>query len=99
MGFSTVLRDQPQSICNFQDRLFPKPRPISLLVKTMNWMGYTNINPFLGSDLVQKGDGGSGKSTTRMFVSLIIHHHQPQCCYVMGDDREQFMKCDQNLTS
>lgn len=99
MGFSTVLWDLPQSTCNFQDRLFPKPWPISPLVKRGNWMGKTNINPFLASDLVQKGDGGSGESRMRKSVPMIIHLHQPQCCYVMGQDKEQFVKCDQNLTS
>lgn len=47
-------------------------------------MGKTNINPFLASDLVQKGDGGSGESRTRKSAPLIIHLHQPQCCYVRG---------------
>lgn len=62
-------------------------------------MGKTNINPFLASDLVQKGDGGSGGSRIRKSVPLIIHLHQPQCCYMMGEDKERFVKCDQNLTS
>lgn len=62
-------------------------------------MGKTNISPFLASDLVQKGDGGSGESRTRKSVPLISHLHQPQCCHVIGEDKEQFVKCDQNLTS